>query len=233
MKSVRGHAVIGAALMAALLVLTACGGEEEAAAPTVPAVTEEASATPAVGADPEDFGEFADVVAQAVEVEDTAFFADRVKGRTHTCTEVDVSGGALGGPAPDVCQEVGQQIEVVENWFWHSEGQSVRPTSLVTAIKDYFSNALPEENDDYGVGAVRLYAIGERGSTDPERICKAAILTAITPDGPASEPVRTVRTILFQYVESRWVIRGMQFATVGAEELLSPDTAPFAEWERY
>jgi len=234
MKCVRGHAVMVAALMAALLVLTACGAEEEreAAAPTIPAATQEAPATPAAGADREDFAGFADLVAGAVEEQDTSFFTDRVKGRTYTCTEVDVPGEGWG-IEQGLCQEVGQQVEVVDHWFWRSEGLLVRPEAIGREIDKYFSKALPEEDDDYGTGAVRLYATGETRSTDPGRIYKVAILTAITPDGPASEPVRTVRGILFQYVEGRWVIRGMEFATVLAEELLSPETAPFAEWERY
>ena len=122
---------------------------------------------------------------------------------------------------------------MVEHWFWHSEGQTVRPEALEEQMDKYFSNALPGEDDDYGSGAVQLYATGETRSPDPERSYEAAILTAITPDGPASEPVRTVRSVLLKYVESRWVIRGMEFATVGAEELLNPETAPFDEWERY
>jgi hypothetical protein len=198
------------------------------------ALVPSATPTPAAGADPEDFGEFADLVAQAAEVQDTAFFAGRVEGRSYTCSEADFAQEGLGPASePGLCQEIGQQVEAVEHWYWRSEGLLMRPSSLVTAIEDYFSKALPEEEDDYGPGAVRLYAIGKTRSADPERTYKAAILTAITPDGAASEPVRTVRAILLQYVESRWVIRGMEFATVGAEEFLSPETAPFDEWERY
>jgi hypothetical protein len=89
-------------------------------------------------------------------------------------------------------------------------------------------------SDEYGTGAVQLYAIAESQSSDPERPFKVAILTAMTPrEGAASEPVRTARGILFNYVEGRWVIRGMLTADVLAEELLSPETAPFSEWERY
>ena len=206
----------------------------DALVPFVTPTPTAAPETPAASADSEDFMEFADVVAQAVEVQDMAFFAGRVKGRSYTCSEADFAQEGLGPASePGLCQEMGQQAEVVEHWYWPSEGLLMRPTSLVTAIEDYFSKALPEEDDDYGPGAVRLYAIGKTRSTDPERTYKAAILTAITPDGPASEPVRTVRGILLQYVESRWVIRGMEFATVGAEGFLSPETAPFDEWERY
>jgi len=261
MKFLWRYALVVAALIAASLLLAACGGEEEeeAAAPTTAtaAATEEvaptktpiegeeealpptptpALGTPAGGLDPEDFAEFADLVARAVEEQDTAFFADRVEGKTYTCTEMDVPGEGWG-IEQGICQEVGQEVEVVENRFWRSEGLLVRPEAIGEQMGKYFSNALPEEDDEYGAGAVRLYAIGTSRPSDaaPARTYKVAILTAITPLGedPASEPVRTVRGILFQHAEGRWVIRGMDFATVLAEELLSPETAPFADWQRY
>jgi hypothetical protein len=200
-----------------------------------PASTQ-APETPTGGTDPQDFAEFAIDIARAVEEQDTTFFASRVKGRTYTCTESDFVMEGLG-PAVEsgLCQEVGQQVEVVLHSYWHSEGLSVRPERTVTAIEDYFSNALSGEEDDYGTGAVRLYAIGTTPSSDPTRTYEAAILTAITPrgEGPAREPVRTVRGIHFEYVEGRWVIRWMRFADVLAEELLSPDTAPYDQWERH
>jgi hypothetical protein len=105
---------------------------------------------------------------------------------------------------------------------------------MVTAIEDYFASALPGETDDYGTGAVRLYAIGTTRSSEPSRRFKAAILTAITPvgEGAASKPARTARGIDFQYVDGRWVIIGMLWVSVLPEEVLDPKTTPYDEWEK-
>jgi hypothetical protein len=206
----------------------------DALVPSVTSTSTPAPGVPAEGLDPGGFAEFADDIARAVEVQDTAFFAGRVQGTTHTCSEADFVPEGLGPMVESgICQEVGQQVEVVPFSYWHSEGLSRRPEALVTVMEDYFSNALLGEEDEYGTGAVQLYAIGETSSPDPALVYEAAILTAITPDGPANEPVRTVRSLDFEYADGRWVIRSIRIANVLAEELLSPETAPYDDWERY
>jgi len=233
MKFPRRFLAVVLAVVAGSLLLAACGGEGEEEEP-VPGTPTATPRTPTGGTDPEDFAEFADSAARAAAEQDAAFFAGRVRGRTYTCSEADIDGEGLGGVEQGLCQEVGQQLEVVELWYWRSEGVLSQPESLERAIESYFASALPEESDEYGTGAVQLYAIAESQSSDPERPFKVAILTAMTPrEGAASEPVRTARGILFNYVEGRWVIRGMLTADVLAEELLSPETAPLSEWERY
>jgi hypothetical protein len=224
------HLLVISALAAGSLLLAACGGEEEEPLPPTSTPT---PGTPTAAADPQDFAEFADLVARAVAAQDTSFFAARVKGRTYTCTQADVPGEGWG-IEQGICQEVGQQVDVVEHWFWHSEGLLRRPETMVTAIEDYFATALPGETDDYGTGAVRLYAIGTTRSSEPSQRFKAAILTAITPvgEGAASKPVRTARGIDFQYVDGRWVIIGMLWASVLPEEVLDPKTTPYDEWEK-
>ncbi len=221
---------IMSAVVAGSLLLATCGGEEEPLWSTPTPVT----GTPAASTDPQDFAQFADFVARAVAEQDTSFFAARVQGRAYTCAESDV-GGESSGIEQGLCQEAGQQIDVVEHGFWRSGGLLGRPNSMATAIEGYFGSALPGESDDYGTGAVRLYAIGTTRSSDPSRAYKAAILTAITPvdGGATAKPVRTARGINFQYVDGRWVIRGMLWANVLGEELLSADTAPYDEWARY
>jgi len=226
------YLLIISTLVLGSLLLAACGDkeEEEPLSPTsTPTV-----ATPTVGADPEDFAEFAGVLSRGVEEQDTGFFADRVKGRAYTCTEADI-GSEPWGIEQGLCQEVGQSVNVVEFGFWRSEGVLRRPEAMVEAIEDYFASALPGESDDYGTGAVRLYATGITRSSDPSLTYRAAILTAVTPvgEGAASKPVRTARGVNFQYVDGRWVIIGMLWADVLAEELLSAETAPYTDWTRY
>jgi len=225
------YLLVISALAAGSLLLATCGGEEEEPLPPTSTPT---PGTPTAAADPEDFAEFADLVARAVAAQDTSFFAQRVKGRTYTCTESDV-GAEAWGIEQGLCQEVGQQVDVVEFGYWRSEGLLKRPDSMVTAIADYFVSALPGENDGYGTGAVQLYATGTARSSEPSLTYRSAILTAITPvgEGAASKPVRTARGVSFQYVDGRWAITGMLWADVLAEELLSAETAPYNDWTRY
>jgi len=256
MKFPLRYLLVISALMTGLFLVAACEGEEEeplshtstpgstptsAATPasTPPPTTTAPASTPTpgtstAGADPQDFAEFSDLVARAVVEQDTAFFADRVKGRAYTCTQSDI-GSEAWGIEQGLCQEVGQQVDVVEHGFWRSEGLLKRPESMVTAIADYFASALPAESDGYGTGAVQLYATGTTRSSEPSRTYNAAILTAVTPvgEGPAKKPVRTARGINFEYVEGRWVIVGMLWADVLAEELLSAETAPYDDWKGY
>lgn len=256
MKFPLRHLLLISALAAGLLLVAACEdeGEEEDLSPTsqptpaaTPRLTPPSTATltttptltptpgtPTAGADPEDFAEFADLVGRAAAEQGTAFFADRVKGRAYTCTQSDI-GSEAWGIEQGLCQEVGQQLDVVEHWYWHSEGLLRRPETMVGAIADYFASALPAKSDVYGSGAVQLYATGTTRSSEPGRAYNAAILTAITPraQAPTSEPVRTARGVNFEYVEGRWVIIGMLWADVLAEELLSAETAPYDDWKRY
>jgi hypothetical protein len=232
MKFPLRHLLVISVLMVGSLALAACGDEDEEE-PLSPTSTP-APATATVGSDPQDFAEFADLAARAVAEQEMSFFAQRVKGRTHTCTESDV-GAEAWGIEQGLCQEVGQQVDVVEFGYWRSEGLLKRPDSMVTAIADYFASALPGENDGYGTGAVQLYATGTTRSSEPSLTYRAAILTAITlvGEGAASKPVRTARGVNFQYVDGRWAITSMLWADVLAEELLSAETAPYNDWTRY
>jgi hypothetical protein len=231
-----------------LQVVTATPARTSTAEPSPPMSTPAATATPVPPtptpeapegeADSPDFREFAGLVARAAQEHNTAFFADRVKGEIYTCTESDVSGEGLGGAGPDLCKESGQQLDLVLLGYWLSEGVYTRPDAIVRDIENYFANALPGEKDQYGTGDVRIYAIGARPAREFGRTLRVAILTSITSriGAQAGEPVRTVRRIDFQYVEGRWLIRGMLVADGMADGLLSPDhpfAPPYTEWERY
>ena len=229
------------ALFAAVAV--ACGDDEGVSLATATSVSQDAvlaettptlSSAPspdtaAVGeADPVDFREFGSFVARALAERDTAFFADRVEGETFTCTESDVDGIDLAIVERGLCQEVGQQLDLVCVGLYRSEGSCGHPERLVTRIEEYFAAVLPTEEDEYGTGDIRLYAIALTRSPEP---LDTAILTAIT--SPSGERSRTVLGIDFEYVEGHWVIRSMLVANVLAEELLTPDTPHYSDWEPY
>ncbi len=230
-------------LPAVLLLAIACGDEEEvslatstplpqdaARAENTPTVSPAASpiTTAASEADPLDFREFGSLVARAAAERDTAFFNDRVEGEPYTCTESDVDGLDLPIAEPGLCQEVGQQLDLVCVGFYRSEFSCGHAERLVTRIEEYFAEVLPAEEDEFGTGDIRLYAIALTREPEP---LNTAILTAIT--SPFGERARTVRGIDFEYVEGRWVIRSMLVANVLAGELLIPETPHYSDWAPY
>jgi hypothetical protein len=264
------RAAVGGAVGLLAFVVVACGGDdgEEAAVPTpttapgvlatVPAATatvanrpsdtaaptETAALPPTVsapGADPAEFRQFADLVARAAADGDAVFFASRVEPEPYTCTEAEVTQGGLGGAEPGLCQEAGQQVDLVLLCFWQSECVHSPPERLSEQISAYFGRALPDEEDDLASGEVRLFAVATRppGLYEGERSLHTAILTAIAPlsGQPDREPVRTALGIDFEYVEGRWVVRGTLSAVLPENALfegfLSPEAGPYSEVERY
>ena len=192
-------------------------------------------------ANPPDLREFADLVARAAAEGDTVFFASRVRAEPYTCTEIEVTQGGLGGAEPGLCQEAGQQLDLVLQCFWQSECVHTWPESLAPKIEDYFAEALPAEQDDFGTGEVRLLGVAAtpRGFYEGERSISTALLTSIAPlfEQPDREPVRTALGIDFEYVDGRWLIRGMLQAVfperANLETFLDPNRGLYGEVEVY
>jgi hypothetical protein len=191
--------------------------------------------------DMEGFRAFAQSIAQAATGQDVAFFAGRVKGEPYTCTEGDVVGVGLGGAEPGLCKEIGQQVDLALICHWQSECVYTLPGDVAAGIEGYFAQALPGDSDSQGTGEVRLFAIAATppGLYEGRTTLRTAILTAIAPltGRPDGAPVRTALGVDFEYVDSRWVIRGMLLAAFPEEALfegfLNPDTGAYTEVERY
>jgi hypothetical protein len=222
-----------AAIPLAVLTVLACAGEGQDAGPL--------PTGPAAETDPVDFGQFAHFIARAAQDGNTAFFASRVEPEPYTCTETEVTQGGLGGAEQGLCQEAGQQVDLVLLCFWQSECTHSPPERLAEQIKNYFARALPQEEDDLGSGEVRLLGVATtpRGFYEGERSLHTAVLTAIAPlvGQQDREPVRTALAIDLEYVEGRWVVRGTLSAAFLEKTLLDafldPETGPYAEVELY
>ena len=207
--------LIALALGLALLGAAACGGG---------------------GPEPEDFAEFADQIARAVERGDTAFFTDRIEGVTHTCTEEEVA-VSTGPDAPSeaICLEVGFQFESIYIQSYPGAGQIKTPENLIRDIEQYFQDDLSDEEDSYGSGTVQLYATAIPSSFGEESGVHSAILTAIH-KLDVNVTGRTARGIDFEYVNGRWVIRGELGAGPPlAIDLLEPSIAilVYTGWTAY
>lgn len=176
--------------------------------------------------EPEEFSEFVDRIAAATEQGDVAFFTERVRGTPYTCSaaEVEISTGPDAPPAP-ICTEVGLTFDSVYIQDYPGATQTKLERNLTEDIQNYFADALGDREDQYGPGAVRLYATGI--SVQPPatgRAVHTAILTGIH-DSIAGEG-RTVRAVDFEYVDGQWLVRGEtagSFPT--AVDLLEPSTA--------
>ena len=186
--------------------------------------------------EPEEFAKFADKVADAVEEGDVVFFTGRVQGESYTCTEEDVraSTGPEAPPQP-ICLEVGYEFEAVAIANYGTAGTITTPKVLIGDIQRFFQGALPGQEDDYGPGAVRLYATAipnRRGAA--EAGVHTAILTAI--QDFQGQPRRFARAIDFEYIDGRWMITGETTAGFPiAVDLLEPSSAAaiYDEWTEY
>lgn len=188
--------------------------------------------------DSEDFARFADKIARAAEARDVGFFADRIEGYVYTCTEeeVEISTGP-DAPEEPICLEVGLQFEAIPISNYGTSGVVSTPEVLINDIEGFFEDALPEEEDEYGSGAVRLFATAipsRPGQVEGESNLRTAILTAVQLF--QLRPVRIARGIDFEFVDDRWVIRSETTAGFPiAIELLSATSAVtlYDEWTAY
>lgn len=187
--------------------------------------------------DSQDFVQFADQIARAVEDGDIAFFAERVEGNTHVCTAEEVE-GSTGPDAPRgaICVEVGQEFEGIPISNFGTLGNVHTPEVFIQDIEGFFDAALSEAEDGYGVGGVRLFAtaIPLRPGTDEELGLRTAILTSLQ-DFEGRE-ARYVRAIDFELVGDRWVIRSELTGSFPlAVDLLSAGSsvAVYANWTAY
>lgn len=188
------------------------------------------------GDEPKDFAEFADQIAAAAAAGDVAFFTDRIEGRPYTCsaTEVALSKGPEAPERP-ICLDVGYTFNSV---YIQNYPGSTTPTTVDVLAEDlerYFADAVNDAEDEYGPGAVRLYATGVSVQPPAQgRNVRSAILTAIHEQATGEQ--RTARGLDFAYQEGRWVIVGETASSFPlAAELLNAATAAplYKDWARY
>ena len=186
--------------------------------------------------DPEDFAAFAAKVAQAVDDGDVDFFADRVEGTPHTCTADEVA-ESTGANAPDkpICLQEGLVFDEVYIFNYGAPANHTTVDDLINDLQLYFDDAIPQQEDAYGPGAVRLYATARPGEPTADGAeAHTAILTAL--HNRNSIVGRTVRGIDFAFVDGRWVIPGETAASFPtAVDLLEPSSAVilYQDWAKY
>lgn len=205
--------LLGAVSLAATL-LVACGGGDE----------------------PKDFAQFADQIAAAAREGDVDFFLERIEGTPYTCSATEVA-QSRGPDAPErpICLRTGFTFNSVYIQNYPGATQTTTPDVLADDLRAYFKDAVKSASDEYGPGAVRLYATG--ACIQPPcsgRQVRSAILTAIHEQVFGEQ--RTVRGLDFEYVDGRWVLTGASAASfpTAAEYLNASTAAPlYNDWTRY
>ncbi|MDI6857916.1 MAG: hypothetical protein QME71_06340 [Dehalococcoidia bacterium] len=244
MRAIAGSAFFVARAVALvvlfLLFAVSCGGaedEESTPSPTPPAgatatAPPEASPTSVSGEQPQDaeFRAFAADLDTAIKTQPVDFLRERMRTRHIVCRQEDVEPRGPGGPA---CESVGQEFDGFEVSAWRSEGATVPVETAVRGLDAFFSGTLPDESDAFGGGEPQVYALNVGGGRYD------AIVTAIIerPTDIAGEgPLRVALNTSWAFEEGRWLLTGVMYAYVLADELLTPALEArglFPNWERF
>lgn len=174
---------LSAAVAIVLLLVVACGDDDESltatpgssptpSSTTAPStVTFTASPVPTVsvvspvGSPPAEiqaFREFATEISAAIATKDTGFFTSRAQLTTMTCEGDEQLGPCSGHIA-------GEVISGIFGAAWQSDASAIFSIEDYTInLQRYFGGAVPGESDPYGSSTVRLYALAySRGQDAP------------------------------------------------------------------
>jgi hypothetical protein len=220
------------ASLVVLPILAACGDDEEAIsdAPTTsptglnsgssaPAfadatVTIRATATlgPTFGDAPELFGgfrEFAPLLMDALASGDTGFTVDRADRVSVTCEGIEQAGPCSGVAA-------GEVRSGIPGSAWRSDAGGIfSDEDYAMNLSRYREASRPELSDEYGTGALRLFALGSMARQDGGAY--EVITTSITNQYPStgysvSEPFREAHVFYFHHNGAGWRFDGEKAA---------------------
>jgi hypothetical protein len=209
-------------IVAIAALAAACGDEEE----------EGPSPTPDQGVEQagnDGFRQFVPLLQAALDRGDVSFLADRMKTIDVVCRVEDVP-TQLGGPQ---CDFEGQAYAGFKTGTWRSEGGVGPASNTISQLEKLFATVQPSASDEFGDGAVRVYALNQ------EEEQQDAIIAAMI-ERPAnfagSGPLRVALATTWSFEEGRWMLTFILSAYVLAEDLLIPSEAGrpyYPNWERY
>lgn len=206
------------------------GGDQPAPTATVDAPAATSTPVPDGEADGADgFRQFIPAFQEGLDGGDGSFLRDRALTEAVVCTADDVAPSGIGGPA---CEFEGQEFDGFQVGFWRSEGATVPVEGAFSEFDTMFFTTLPGETDEFGDGAVRVYALNVGDSFN-------AIVTAIIErpsDFGGEGPLRVAVGTSWQFEGDGWMVDSTLTAFVLGEEFLVPgdeDSPPYPNWERY
>ena len=173
------------------------------------------------------FRAFAALIDAALAEGDASFFSDRGEEMEVTCQGDEQLGFCMGQPP-------GTIFRGIPGTAWQSDAFALFPTDdYESLLEDWFAEAMLDQSDEFGDGAVKLFALAQLGGGDGEFL---AITTAILNTGPATEVQRQARMLRFAFEEGAWKLRGEILGAVSftAEPWLSGNcTDCYDQWERW
>ena len=238
-----------------LPILAACGDDDEgisdapATSPTGPnlrpsstpafadaTVTVPATATPepTPGDAPERFGgfrEFAPVFMEALASGDTSFVVDRADRVSVTCEGIEQAGPCSGAGA-------GEVRSGIPGSAWRSDAGGIfTHEDYAMNLSRYREAALPDLADEYGTGALRLFALGSMLRRDGRTY--EVITSSITNQYPStgysvSEPFREAHVFYLHHTGAEWRFDGETAAAASitaADWLSGTCTQCYDYWE--
>lgn len=223
-------------LPAVLLTAIACDGDDEGdRTPTATVEAGDATGTPSGSSDGETFGEegfrqYAPLLQAALAAHDMDFVSDRAMRRPVVCAKEDIE-GRLGGPR---CEFEGQTYDGFGVAYWTEIGAIVPVDEALAEFENLFAAELPDAEDEFGDGAVRVYALSAGGDRYD------SIITAIVErpeDIDGEGPLRVAIGTSWAGVGGRWMMTGILVAYEGAEEFLRPsqqiEEVVYPYWEPF
>jgi hypothetical protein len=180
-------------------------------------------------ADGEDgFRAFAVRVEAALVGSDALFFADRGLEQDLVCTGEEQVGICTDQPPGTAFRGIPRGIFQTDAFLLTS------PDEYADDLGVWFAKVLPESADDYGDGAVALYALAHQPASGGGEEAYQAIIAAIVTSG--ADSVRQARSLSFRFVDGRWRLTGEIAATLPqtAEAFLSGECEYcYDRWERW
>jgi len=240
-----------------LPILAACGDDEEpisnapttsstrlrSAAPSTPAfadatVTSPATATPGptFSAAPElfdGFREFSSLFIEALASGDTSFVIDRADRVSVTCEGTEQAGPCSGAAAGEVRYGIPGSA-------WRSDARGIfMDEDYAVNLSRCRDASLPDLSDEYGAGALRLFALGSMARQDGRTY--EVITTSITNQYPSTgysvgEPFREAHVFYFHRNGVEWRFDGetAAAASITAVDWLSGTCSQcYDYWERW
>ena len=191
----------------------ACGGDEQDGfSPTANGGT----AAELPGND--GFRQFVPVLQGALDRGDVSFLADRMKTIDVVCGPEDVP-TALGGPQ---CEFVGQAYAGFATATWRSEGGVGPVSNTIPQLQEVFATVQPSASDQFGDGAVRVYALNQ---ADDRQDAIIAAMIERPSNFAGSGALRVALGTSWSFEEGRWMLANILSAYVLAEDSLDPQRA--------
>ena len=174
------------------------------------------------------FRAFAPLIDAALADGDGAFFAGRGLEEELTCQGDEQLGPCVDQPAGTVLTGIPGGVAQSDAIFYYP------PDQFAFFISQWFRSDIPAAEDEYGSGALTLYALAYHPAAEGSEEAYQAIVTGMFSSGP--DALRQALVLSFRFVDGSWRLTGQLQASIPqtADPYLSGDcTDCYDQWERW